>query len=789
MNDKTFRVLEYNRIKELLKDEASSPMTKEIIGELFPFSNMYEIRERLAETTEAVSVIVLKGSLPLGNFYDIGDFVNLAEKSGVLTMKQLLQVLYNLQVGRNAYNFLKDDLPDLPIIRGLGQVISIQKHLEDEIDRSILSEDEVADNASPRLRDLRRAIVRQNESIRSKLSSIIGSVDNRLILQDAIVTMRQGRYVIPVKQEHRAKIPGMIHDQSSTGATLFIEPQSIVNMNNELRELELEEQKEIARILADLSAQVALASKEIINNQKILVKLDLIFAKGKLSVKMKGEEPLINEAGILVLKEARHPLIDEEKVVPITIRLGGDYHTLVITGPNTGGKTVTLKTTGLLSLMAQTGLHIPASSGSVLPIFKRVYADIGDEQSIEQSLSTFSSHMRNIVEIVKEAGEDTLVLLDELGAGTDPTEGAALAIAILDNLYCKGARTLATTHYTELKKYALSTEGVENASMEFDVETLSPTFKLTVGTPGRSNAFEISKKLGLDSQIIDHARSLLDRGDIAFEDVLSSIERDRKAAEADRDEAMGLKFALKRRQEEIEQQYERLEAQKERILAKAREEASQMVHEAKILTDQVEKELKELRRQQDPSIFNRNKEQIRRRIKEGKEKYRDNILDQRNHEPIKPGDIGIGDLVKVVSLNQKGRVISLPDDRNEVQVQIGALKVNVSTDRIAKVGDVGKSKGGGKASFGGLYRTKVQTAGTSINVIGRVLDDAIIEVDKYLDDAFIAGLKEVTIIHGRGSGVLREGLAKMMKGHKHVASQRRGSYNEGGDGVTIVTLK
>lgn len=789
MNDKTYKVLEYHKIKELLKEEAASPMTKKVIGELSPFKDTHEIRERLAETTEAVAVIMSKGPLPLGNFYDIGNFVDFACKSGVLSMKQLLEVLYNLQIARNAYNFLKSDLPELPRIWGLGQTISVQKHLEEEIDKSILSEDEMSDNASPRLKDLRRAIGRQNEAIKTKFAAITGSAGNRVMLQDAIVTLRQGRYVIPVKQEHRAKFPGIIHDQSATGATLFIEPQAIVNMNNELRDLELEEQKEIARILADLSAKVALAGRNIINNQNILVKLDMIFAKGKLSVKQKGEEPLINTEGKLLLKEARHPLIDREKVVPITIGLGENYNTLVITGPNTGGKTVTLKTTGLLALMAQSGLHVPASSGSMLPVFKKVFADIGDEQSIEQSLSTFSSHMKNIVLIVEEAGEDTLVLLDELGAGTDPTEGAALAIAILDNLYKKGVKTLATTHYTELKKYALSTQGVENASMEFNVETLSPTYRLTVGTPGRSNAFEISKKLGLNPQIIDYARNMLDQGTIAFEDVITSIEKDRKAAEEERDEAMSLRFAIKKRQEEIEQQYRKLEDNKERILDRAREEARDIIDGAKNLAYEVEKELKELRKQQDPHSYNKSKELIRKRIKEGKERYRESITFQENPDPVKPEDIKIGDMVKVISLNQKGEVIAIPDDRKEVQVQIGALKVNVPMDKVAKAGNGGKTKSERKAQIGGLYRTKVQSVSANINVIGKVLDDAVIEVDKYLDDAFMAGLKEVTVIHGRGAGILREGLSKMMKGHKHVKSQRKGSYNEGGDGVTIVTLK
>ena len=789
MNGKTYRVLEYKKIIELLQAEASSAMTRTKIAELKPADDLWEIRSKLAETTEAVSVIVHKGALPLGGFYDIAGCVNLADKGGVLTMKQLLEVLYNLQAARHAAEFLREDLPPLPVIDALAEGISIRSYLETEIDRCILSEDEMADSASPRLRDVRRSIARQNDAIRAKMNSILNSADNKNLLQDAIVTMRQGRYVIPVKQEHRSKVPGIVHDQSASGATLFIEPQVIVNLNNELRELELEEEKEVGRILRSLSGSVAEAAKAILYNQKLLIRLDFIFAKGKLSMRMQGEEPQMNEEGILRIEEGRHPLLKRKKAVPITVGLGGEYDTLVITGPNTGGKTVTLKTVGLLCLMAQSGLHIPASSESKLPVYRRIFADIGDEQSIEQSLSTFSSHMKNIVEIVEKAEADTLILLDELGAGTDPTEGAALAIAILDELYGKGAQTIATTHYTELKKYALATYGVENASMEFNVETLSPTYRLTIGTPGRSNAFEISRKLGLREELIDAARQLLKRDDIAFEDVISSIEEDRKAAEAERDEASMLRVQLKRREEELEKKQTQLERQKQKILANAREEAADLVREARALADEVNKELKVLKKTKDPGKQMRKQEAVRKKLREGRDKYRELPLPpEENFDPINPKTLKVGDRVRVRNLDQKGNVLTLPDEKGDLQVQVGLLKINTNLSQLTKV-QGGEKSAPKKGSYGGLYAGKARSVAPTINVIGKVLDDALIEVDKYLDDAYMGGLNEVSVIHGRGAGILREGLTNMMRTHKHVAKFRKGAYNEGGDGITIVTLK
>ncbi|MBQ6686861.1 MAG: endonuclease MutS2, partial [Firmicutes bacterium] len=714
-----------------------------------------------------------------------------AKKGGTLNMKQLLQVLYNLQVARNAATFLGSDLPkeQLPKIMALASVISVQKRLEDEIDRCILSEDEMADSASPELKRLRRAILRQNEDIRVKINSMINSQENRTLLQDAIVTIRQGRYVIPVKQEHKGKVSGIVHDQSQTGATLFIEPQAIVNMNNELRELELQEKKEVQRILAELSGQVGLVEREIANNQKILLELDFMFAKGKLSVKMKGSQPTINEQGYLRIKNGRHPLIDAKKVVPVSVALGRDYHTLVITGPNTGGKTVTLKTIGLFAMMAQSGLHLPADCGTEMPIYHKIFADIGDEQSIEQSLSTFSSHMTNIVSIVRESDDKTLVLLDELCAGTDPTEGAALAIAILGDLQSRGAAIAGTTHYTELKKYALSTAGVQNASMEFDVETLSPTYRLRIGVPGRSNAFEISKKLGLDDSIVERAGTLLERGDIQFEDVITKIEQDRKAAEAERDEAILLNIEMKRQKEKLEEKAQRLEEQKEKILSRAREEAADMIKEARELSDKVAKELRQMEKLRNSGEIDRRHDKIRGELREASGKYREKVKSVENDAPVNPNLLKIGDRVKVLTVDQKGNVLTLPDAKGDLQVQVGLLKLTVNLKNISKIQENVSTKEKTKQKYGALYRSKAQSVSISCNVIGKTLDEAEDIVDKYLDDAFMAGLKEVSVIHGRGAGILREGLQKMMKRHKHVESYRKGAYNEGGDGVTVVTLK
>ena len=789
MNKKGLKVLEYNKIIEMLKAQANSQMAKERLAALLPETEIHRIREGLAETTEAVTVIVKKGALPLGEIYDINSALHFARKGGTLTMRQLLQILYNMKVTGNVITFLKSDLEYLPIIMGMSEVLVAFPKLAERIDRSILSEDEMADSASPELRNIRRSIARQNEAIRSKMNHILNSSDNKTFLQDAIVTMRDGRYVVPVKAEHRAKMPGIIHDQSSSGATIFIEPQVIVNLNNELRELELAEKAEIERILAELTSAVAEHFHDLINNQKILIELDIIFAKGKLSCKMQAEEPSINEEGFLDLRLARHPLIDPKKVVPINLSIGKEYQTLVITGPNTGGKTVTLKTAGLLAMMAQSGLHIPAASTSSLPIYREIFADIGDEQSIEQSLSTFSSHMKNTVYLVEKAGSGTLVLLDELGAGTDPTEGAALAIAILERLAAQGAHTIATTHYNELKKYALSTEGVENASMEFNVETLSPTYRLSIGVPGKSNAFEISKKLGLPDKIIDRANQLIEKGDIAFEEVISAIENDKRKAQEERDEAIHLADELKKQKDELEKRQQELEKRESKVLKDAREEARAIIKEARETASDVQKELKELAKVQSLGERTKRLEKSKRRIKESENRYADGLERPVNANPVTAEELQTGDRVKILTLDQNGEVLTLPDEKGDLTVKVGIMKINVNVSDLMLIIDGTKKKKTRTGGYGNLYRKKAQTISMSVNVQGQNLEDALMNVDKYIDDAYMAGLKEVTVIHGNGTGVLKEGLRRSFKKHKLIASYRKGGYNEGGDGVTIVKLK
>ena len=807
MNNKTFKVLEYHKIIEMLREQAGSTMAKDIIAELKPFTEIRQIRIALQETSEAASAITAKGAAPLGQIYDIGPALHFSRKGGSLTMRQLLQVLYNVRVASNMVTWFKSDLPQLPILMAMAEVLVTFPRLADNIDRCILSEDEMADNASPELRNIRRSIVRQNEAIRNRLGQIIASSDNKTFLQDAIVTMRDGRYVVPVKAEHRGKIPGIVHDQSSTGATIFIEPQVIVNLNNELRELELAERAEVERILAELSSNVAEHFHDLVNNQKLLTEMDVIFAKGKLSVKMEAEAPNMNEGGYVNLKKARHPLIDKKKVVPINVAAGGNlatapggepcgtgYSTLVVTGPNTGGKTVTLKTVGLLSMMAQSGLHIPALPSSQLPVFKRIYADIGDEQSIEQSLSTFSSHMKNIVEIVEKTSDDTLVLLDELGAGTDPTEGAALAISILERLRFAGATTIATTHYTELKKYALSTKGVENASMEFNVETLSPTYRLSIGIPGKSNAFEISKKLGLPEELIERASHLIERGDIEFEDVISAIEADKKQAEAERDEAIALRISMEKQKAELERQQKALEKEKKEIIAKAREEARIMLREAKDTAAEVQKELKQLAKLDSLGERTQRFDKSRKKLKEKEDQYAERkvIREVNNDNPVSAADLKVGDRIKLLTLDQNGEILTLPDDKGNLMIKVGIMKMSANLKDLMLINDGTKKKKVPQpksGAYGSLYKEKAMNVSVSVNVQGQNLEDACMNVEKYLDDAYMGGLKEVTVIHGRGEGILKDGIRNMLRRNKLVASYRKGGYNEGGEGVTIVKLK
>ena len=825
MNTKTLQVLEYGKIIDMLQEEAGSELTRARIAELSPMTDPYDIRDGLDETGEAVQLITMKGPLPVGNFYDISGSLNMAKKGGTLTMAELLRIMYNLTAARNVAQFLKNDVPEIPLIQSMGEVIGVFRGLEDEIDRCILSEDEMSDTASPELRDIRRKIAQKNEAIKVRMDHLVNSQQTRAYLQDAIVTMRDGRYVVPVKAECKGQIPGIVHDQSASGQTLFIEPQAVVVLNNDLRQLEVDEQTEITRILQELSSRVAEHYAGIMNNQELLVKLDFINAKGRLALRMGAEKPTIStglpgsaagngsaagsssagSSGVLQLSKARHPLIDPKKVVPIDITIGqkeddpagSGWNALIITGPNTGGKTVTLKTCGLLAMMAQTGLHIPAMEGSLVPIYEDIFADIGDEQSIEQSLSTFSSHMTNIVHICEEARPGTLVLVDELGAGTDPLEGAALAISILEDLIDKGAQVLATTHYTELKKYALTKPGVQNASMQFDVETLSPTYKLIVGIPGRSNAFEISKKLGLAPELIDKARTLMESGEMEFEDVIGAIEADRKAAEAERDEATLLNVEMKKLREEAAAERKRIDKERDRILNEARAEARAMVEEAEDFSQDIREELKELAKLESMGERTRKFDNSRRKIKDAAGRYKDKYTKEINDNPVRIEDVKVGDWVKVVSMQQNGEVQSLPDNKGDLTVKIGNLKVKVKAEDLMILPDGRAKKKAAsldnakknRSQYGSLYRSKSQSVSVQTDVRGQQAEEALDHVTKYIDDAFMAGLKEVTIVHGRGEGILMKVIRDELKRNKHVKSFRRGGYNEGGDGVTIVVLK
>lgn len=793
MNQKALETLEYKKIIAQLKREMGSAASAKLADELTPLTSEKIIKEELRSTTEAVDLIVRKGPLPTGGLYDIREALLLAKKGGSLTMRQLLEVQNVLGISSEVVAFMHDDaLPELKYIGEMVDLIVEFTALEKEISRCILTEDEMADNASPKLKDIRRSIHQQNQAIKNKLSRIITSSSNKTYLQDAIVTMRDGRYVIPVKQEYRSFFPGMVHDQSKGGATLFIEPQGVVELNNKLRELEVEEQLEIARILAELSSRVAEHYREIRSNLELLTKLDFIMAKGKLSCKMHASEPKIDRDGELRLISARHPLIEYKKAVPVDIRIGGDYRTLIITGPNTGGKTVSLKTAGLLVMMAQSGLHIPASHASTLPIFGEVFADIGDEQSIEQSLSTFSSHMKNIVSIIDKASYDSLVLVDELGAGTDPTEGAALAIAILERFYDSGALTMATTHYNELKKYALATSGVENAAMEFDVETLTPTYRLLIGVPGKSNAFEISKKLGLSESVIERASEHIKHGDMEFENVISSIEDDKRKAAADRLDAESMRAEIEERLKKLEEKEKAISEKRADIIAEAKREARELLRETKSTVKDVQKDLRRLQKSGAHTNLNTGAlEKSRRKINEAEDLVSEKVVKQVNSEPVSADTLKIGDRVKLLTIGQNGTILSLPDEKRNLMINIGALKVKARLQDLMLINEGKDRKPQAKSSskYGSLLRSKSSSVSASINVMGKNLEDALADVEKYLDDVYMAGLDMVSIIHGRGGGILKDGIRQMLKRKKYVDSYGAASYNDGGEGVTIVRMK
>lgn len=809
MNQKALKVLEYSKIKALWAEQAVSPMCKEKIMGMEPYLDAFVIRDELRSTTEGVDLIVNKGPLPIYSIYDIEKHIELATKGRTLSMKNLIHISYNLKTCSRVKVFLKGDLPPIPGILAMAGVLEPLDNVYGEIDRCILSEEEMSDNASSELGRIRRELVRTGEEIKGKLAKMATSEANRSILQEGIVTMRDGRYVLPVKSEQAYKVPGMVHDRSKGGKTLFIEPQVIVNLNNQLRQLKLDEEAEILRILEELSKDVSSVAKMILNNQKILVDMDYIMSKSKLSLDMEGNAPEINldfgeslgqaknqdRIREISIVKGRHPLLDKKTVVPITISIGKDYKTLIVTGPNTGGKTVTLKTVGLFALMVQSGLHIPAESTSRFPVFQDIFADIGDEQSIEQSLSTFSSHMKNIVEIVDKAGENSLILLDELGAGTDPTEGAALAISIIETLRRSGALVLATTHYSEIKKYAIATKGVENASMEFDIDTLSPTYRLIVGIPGKSKAFEISKKLGLPNEVINRAEELVNTDDIKFEDLLGSLEESRKRAEDERDEAIMINIAMKKKQAQIDEAFSKVEERREKILADAKAEAREILQSARKTSKDVQKELNKLSVNQ--SLGERNKiiQESRRRLGVAEKALQSPLVRKVNAEPVSADELKEGMRVKLLTMDQNGTVVGLPDNKGELLVQIGAIKVKAKLSDIAIVVDGSEPKVKVKEKFGAggtktsIYRSKAMTITPKVDVRGMNLEEAIMKVEKHIDDAYIAGLDKTTVVHGRGEGILRDGIRRMLRQNKHVESFERPPYNEGGDGATIVKLR
>ncbi|MBQ0018688.1 MAG: endonuclease MutS2 [Clostridiales bacterium] len=798
MNSKILSILEFNKILSLLANQAGSVQARERILALEPMANMHMVQDALTETTEAVSVIMYKGSIPVGEMGDITGLLGMARKGRCLSMRELLMIKRTLTITREVKLFMSSDMPmGLRILPEIADLLTPVLQLEQDIDRSILSEDEMADNASAALRDIRREIRNKNDMIKSRLQKMVSTSSAKTHLQEAIVTMRNGRYVIPVKREYANMFPGMIHDQSSTGATLFIEPQAVVNLNNELRQLAMDEQAEITRILQLFSSRVAEHYNEIENNQKLLVELDFINAKGKLSCDMDARAPRLNEENCLDIRTGRHPLIPADKVVPTDVSLGKEWSTLLITGPNTGGKTVTLKTVGLLCLMAQSGLHIPADETSDLPIFREIFADIGDEQSIEQSLSTFSSHMKNIVDIFSKAGDGSLVLLDELGSGTDPSEGAALGIAELEKLREMGALVVATTHYTELKKYALSTENVENASMEFNVETLSPTYKLRVGLPGKSNAFEISRKLNLDEGIINRATELLGENQLSFEEAVSRVEADQIRTEQALAEARKARSGADEKLAMAENELESAKAEAERIVEEARSKARQMLRDAQGTIDEISRELRSIKDRKPDAGFNDGHiaggvASSRGKLRTAEGKYKSNISPKASIQTGKtpePEMLRVGTLIKYVKLNQNGEVETLPDARGNLTIRVGAMKLNANIkDLILIESESSGNKDRKRQKYGAMSFGKARTIKTEINLIGKNLDEATDLMNKYIDDAFLAGLKTVHVIHGRGEGILRKGLRAELKKNRHVKSFKSASYADGGEGCTVVEL-
>lgn len=790
MNQKTLTKLEYHKIIAMLEEQASSFRGKQLCRRLKPMTDLERIDTAQEQTAAAFTRIVKKGRISFSDAFPVEESMKRLEIGAALGSGELLRICKVLKTTVRAKAYGRHDTQDdtADCLDAYFEQLEPLTLLSNEIERCIISEEEISDDASATLKHIRRSIHSINDKVHATLNTLVnGSL--RTYLQDPIITMRGDRYCIPVKAEYRGQVQGLIHDQSSTGSTLFIEPMAIVKLNNDLKELYAKEQEEIQVILARLSEDTAAYIEEIRTNYRSLTDLDFIFARGQLAYSMNGSRPVLNTEGRIRIRSGRHPLLDPRKVVPITVTLGEDFSLLIVTGPNTGGKTVSLKTVGLLTLMGQAGLHIPAADRSEIAIFRQIYADIGDEQSIEQSLSTFSSHMTNIVSFLKDVDQNSLVLFDELGAGTDPTEGAALAIAILSHLHTKGIRTMATTHYSELKVYALTTEGVENACCEFDVESLKPTYRLLIGIPGKSNAFAISSKLGLPDYIIEDAKTRLTEHDVSFEDLLGDLENSRRTIEKERDEIQNYKREVERLKTQTRQKQEKLEEQRERILREANEKANAILRDAKEMADETMKNFRKFGKEGiSAAEMEKERERLRQKIKETSAKS--TLTPQKPKKTYKPSDFKLGESVKVLSMNLTGTISSLPDSRGNVTVQMGILRsqVNISDLEIIEEQNPYAPKNMRRTGGGKIKMSKSLSVSPEINLLGKTVDEAVAELDKYLDDALLSHLNSVRVVHGKGTGALRKGIHEYLRRQKHVKSYHLAEFGEGDAGVTIVNL-
>ena len=791
MNQKVLTKLEYYKIIDMLTDKADSQPGKKLCRELLPSTDLEEIRKNQIQTSDALSRLFKVGSTSFGSNSDIGFSIKSLEIGSTLSILELMKIAAMLDNVSRIKTYGKKDREDTPddSLSEYFEQLTPLTQVANEINRCILSEEEIADDASPRLKSIRRSMIQTNEKIHSQLNSMLAGA-YRTYLQDAVITMRDNRYCIPIKAEYKGQVNGMIHDQSATGSTYFIEPAAVVELNNKIRELELEEKEEIQIILAGLSAMAGEHTEELATNQKIMTELDFIFAKAELAMDMNGTAPIFNEEHYINIRKGRHPLLDKKKVVPIDIHLGKDFDLLIITGPNTGGKTVSLKTVGLFTLMGQAGLHIPALDRSELSVFTEVYADIGDEQSIEQSLSTFSSHMKSIVHILKHADADSLCLFDELGAGTDPTEGAALAIAILNYLHDRGIRTMATTHYSELKIYALSTSFVENACCEFNVETLQPTYRLLIGIPGKSNAFAISSKLGLSDEIINAAREQIGKEDKSFEDVIADLEQSRITIEKEQREIAEYKERIRTLQEQLQHKNEKIDQAKDRILREANEKAKEILQEAKEVADETIRDFNKVSAGADIRELEKKRQKVRDKISEKNAKLSIGGSKEPERKALDPKKLKKGDTVKILSMGLKGTVSTLPDAKGTLFVQCGIMRTQTNVKDLVLIDEVTintptlQRTGAGK-----IKMSKSLSVSTEINLLGKTVDEALSELDKYLDDAYLAHLPSVRVVHGKGTGALRNAVHSHLKRLKYVKEYRLGEYGEGDAGVTIVTFK